>query len=109
MDPTLSNLAGLRPDVRDAAIALINAYRAAGIPAIITSGKRSVLLNSSVGGALRSLHLQGRAFDVGFLDTASVTDTALYRLSLGGRLWASWGGRWGGNFGSPDPIHFDDG
>jgi len=27
------------------------------------------------------------------------------QLTLAGRIWESWGGRWGGRFG--DPIHFE--
>lgn len=27
------------------------------------------------------------------------------QLELAGRVWESWGGRWGGRFG--DPIHFE--
>lgn len=46
-----------------------------------------------------SLHERGLAFDIGGL-----TVSQLRRL---GRLWESWGGRWGGRF--RDPIHFEAG
>lgn len=45
----------------------------------------------------RSLHEQGRAFDM-------VGPPQL--LAAFGRVWESWGGRWGGRDGS-DPIHFE--
>lgn len=103
-DPTLANLEGLQPDVREAAIYLINAYRAAGYPAIITSGKRSPEHNVLVGGVPLSRHLTGRAVDIGFL---GISPAPLTWLQPGGALWEAMGGRWGGRFASPDPIHFD--
>lgn len=46
-----------------------------------------------------SKHETGRAFDLGGL-TAS-------QLRYLGRVWTSWGGRWGGSFRKRDPIHFE--
>lgn len=46
-----------------------------------------------------SLHELGLAFDM------TVRDPSV--LPVLGRVWRSWGGRWGGAFG--DPIHFDTG
>ena len=103
-DPTPGNLVGLQSDVLEAAIFLVNAYRAAGYPAIITSGRRSTAHNIAVGGALSSRHLMGRAIDLGFL---GISPAPLTWLEPGGLLWESMGGRWGGRFSSPDPIHFD--
>lgn len=103
-DPTLAELEGLQPDVLEAAIYLINAYRAAGYPAIITSGRRTVAHNLLVGGVAGSRHLTGRAIDVGFL---GVSPAPLIWLEPGGLLWEAMGGRWGGRFSVPDPIHFD--
>jgi len=103
-DPTLSELEGLAPDVREAAVYLVNAYRAAGYPAIITSGRRTVAHNVLVGGVPLSRHLVGRAIDLGFL---GVSPPPLVWLEPGGLLWEAMGGRWGGRFSSPDPIHFD--
>jgi len=105
-DPTPSNLEGLAPDVREAAIYLVNAYRAAGYPAIITSGRRTVGHNVAVGGVPRSAHLVGRAVDLAFL---GVPAAPLTWFQAGGELWEAMGGRWGGRFQNPDPIHFDDG
>lgn len=103
-DPTLGELGGLQPDVQEAAVYLVNAYRAAGYPAIITSGRRSVAHNVAVGGVLRSSHLVGRAIDLGFL---GISPAPLTWLEPGGLLWEAMGGRWGGRFSTPDPIHFD--
>lgn len=103
-DPTLAELEGLDPDILQAAIYLINAYRAAGYPAIITSGRRSAQHNVVVGGVPGSKHLVGRAIDVGFL---GVSPAPLTWLQPGGQLWELMGGRWGGRFTTPDPIHFD--
>jgi hypothetical protein len=44
------------------------------------------------------MHELGRAFD---LDASS--DTLAYL----GSVWESYGGTWGGRFGSSDPIHFE--
>jgi len=103
-DPTIAELEGLQPDVKEAAVYLVNAYRAAGYPCIITSGRRSTAHNTLVGGAPLSRHLTGRAIDLGFLGYAPAP---LTWLEPGGLLWESMGGRWGGRFSIPDPIHFD--
>jgi len=110
-DPTEANLLGLQPDVQGAAVYLINAYRSAGYPAIITSGLRTVqrqqeLIASGVTTATRSLHLTGRAIDLAFL---GIPDAPWDWFAAGGALWVAMGGRWGGNFSVPDPIHFDGG
>ena len=83
-DPTLTELSGLQPDVKEAAIYLVNAYRAAGYPAIITSGRRSVEHNILVGGVQASRHLTGRAIDLGFL---GISPAPLTWLEPGGLLW----------------------
>lgn len=46
-----------------------------------------------------SKHERGLAFDLGGLSPSQLRD-------IGG-VWESWGGRWGGRFSSPDPIHFE--
>lgn len=110
-DPTPNNLVGLQPDVLECAIYLINAYRAAGYPAIVSSGVRTVqrqqeLIASGVTTATRSLHLTGRAVDITF---AGIPNAPWDLYAAGGALWKQMGGRWGGDFSTPDPLHFDGG
>lgn len=110
-DPTEQNLLGLQPDVHDCAVVLINAYRLAGYPAVIVSGLRTVqrqqeLIASGVTTAVRSHHLNGRAVDVAFL---GVPNAPWEWFAAGGALWKMMGGRWGGDFSTPDPLHFDGG
>lgn len=45
----------------------------------------------------QSYHQYGRAFDI------SGPEWTYAQL---GAIWESWGGTWGGRFGSPDVIHF---
>lgn len=68
-DPTPSSVAGLEPATQIRCIYLVNAARAAGIPLLVTSGRRSYfeqlsLVWSGKSKTLSSRHLQGRAFDV---------------------------------------------
>lgn len=46
-----------------------------------------------------SKHERGLAIDIGGL-------TASQQRQLGA-LWEGWGGRWGGRFSNPDPVHFE--
>lgn len=48
----------------------------------------------------RSLHQYGLAFDMARIGIDPLTDPLLNWL---GRVWRSWGGRWGGE---RDPVHF---
>lgn len=62
-------VAGLEPYTQVRAIYLVNAARAAGIPLVVTSGRRSYseqlrLLWAGKTRTLNSKHLQGRAFDI---------------------------------------------
>ena len=88
------------------------AQRAFGGRAVVTSTRRSVAKQAQLYRLWKtgrsqypaaapgtSKHERGLAFDVGGLSSAE-----LYSL---GQLWESWGGRWGGRFSSPDPIHFE--
>lgn len=67
IDETVQHWLSLDPDFQPAAAHLINALRAAGLPAVIISGRRSASRNREVGGAPRSLHLHGEAMDVAFI------------------------------------------
>lgn len=68
-DPTPANIYSLEPNTQVRAIYLVNAFRAAGIPLLVTSARRSYteqisLLWQGKTRTLNSKHLQGRAFDV---------------------------------------------
>lgn len=108
-------LDGLDPSGRDAARYLVAYARAAGIPVVVTSARRSLAQQKALTPAKglykasnpsQSRHVQGRAFDLsieGFY--WDEVDPAYWRWL--GDVWKRLGGRWGGNFSKPDPIHFD--
>lgn len=79
-----------------------------GVDVRIISAWRSVAHNAAVGGAPRSRHLQGLAFDlrVAGLPRDQVPPQVWLWLGEG---WESVGGRWGGRFARPDVNHFDVG
>jgi len=110
-DNTPALLASLDASGRASAAALVNAAREAGIPLIVTSGRRTrakqaALIRSGVTAAANSRHLYGRAFDVGVIGYQwRQVDPAIWRWL--GEAWESIGGRWGGRFRDYDPIHFD--
>jgi len=110
-DPTLENLQGLQPDVYECAVYLVNAYREAGYPAVVTSGRRTVqrqqeLIAQGLTTATLSHHLNGRAVDIAFL---GIPNAPRDWYAAGGALWELMGGRWGGRFSIPDILHFDGG
>lgn len=68
-DPSPQIIAGLEPNTGRLAVYLVNAFRSAGIPLMVTSGRRSFTEQFKLvaGGQSRtftSRHLTGRAFDV---------------------------------------------
>jgi hypothetical protein len=87
---------------------LVDSARAAGIDLIIISGRRSSTVNREVGGAPRSFHLKGLAFDTAVLNYTREQVPYDWWLALG-QFWESLGGRWGGRFNPPDVNHFDSG
>lgn len=99
----------LDPRLRAHADEFVDAARAwLGVPVEVISGFRSAAHNAAVGGAPRSLHLYGLAFDLRI--------ARLHRDQVPGWVWselgAAWearGGRWGGRFSRPDVNHFDVG
>jgi hypothetical protein len=110
-DPTLENLVDLQPDVYACTVYLVNAYREAGYPAVIVSGRRTwdrqqELIAEGLTTATYSHHLTGRAVDLAFL---GVPNAPWEWFAAGGALWKSMGGRWGGDFSTPDLGHFDGG
>lgn len=100
----------LDPAIFRQAYSLVVAARDAGIPLVIISGRRTTAANLEVGGAPRSLHLQGMAFDVGVWGFSRDQIPYWWWEQLG--LWAeqNLGLTWGGRFlhaGRPDVNHFD--
>lgn len=108
MDETAVHLRGLAPDLQPYAVYFINAARAAGVPLVIISGRRSAAVNREVGGAERSLHLYGYAFDVQVLGYRR-EQVPLWWWRAAGEFWERMGGRWGGRFSTVDVNHFDAG
>jgi len=107
-DETALHLRSLDPGLAPYAVYLINAARAAQVPLVAISGRRSAAANREVGGAERSLHLYGHAFDVQVLGYRVDQIPLWWWLELG-RFWEAMGGRWGGRFSPPDLNHFDAG
>lgn len=100
---------GLHPALVPYAEALYSAMRRADPTTRITSVRRSTTEQARLyrrflaGQSLypvappgRSKHEQGLAFDIVARDET---------LAAAGKLWESWGGRWGGRFN--DNIHFE--
>lgn len=107
-DPTAQYLGGLDPDFAPYVLYFINAARQAGVPLVIISGRRSSTINREVGGAERSLHLYGFAFDTQVQGYTREQIPLAWWQALG-VFWESMGGRWGGRFNPPDVNHFDAG
>lgn len=88
--------------------------RSFGLPVVVTSARRSAAQQASLTPASglykaspnTSRHVQGRAFDLGFSGYRWQEVPYEYWRWLGA-VWKSAGGRWGGDFSKPDPIHFD--
>lgn len=110
IDRTGELLAELSPSIFRQAYTMIVLARQAGIPLVIISGRRSPEENREVGGAERSWHLDGLAFDVAVWGH--------HRDSIPLQWWEAlgvWGEQqlglfWGGRFlhaGKPDVNHFD--
>ena len=107
-DETIFHVNSLDRSFQPYAAYFLNAARAAGIPAVVISGRRSATANREAGGAPRSLHLYGFAFDVGLLGY-QVSDLPFSWWLAAGEFWEALGGRCGGRFGQPDVNHFDAG
>lgn len=111
-DPTLANLYTLEPNTRNAAFYLVNAFRQAGVPVIITSARRSYAeqLRHYFAGRSRTLtsrHLSGRAFDVDVAGWNRADIPASFWGVIGPygeALGLKWGGRWKDPY---DPGHFE--
>jgi hypothetical protein len=107
-DNSLTYIRSLQPWLQPYALAMVNGVREEGIPLMVISGRRNALVNAEVGGAERSLHLLGLAFDVQ-VEGVPRDELHPYFWRWLGEWWESLGGRWGGRFSTYDPNHFDVG
>ena len=118
-DETERHLRSLAPAIRGQAYNLVLAARQAGLPLVITSGRRSTLqqLKLWARGRItsgpvvtntitRSRHRSGRAFDFLILGAHPDRYRRLYSAigRYGERLGMSWGGRWRT---LKDLVHFE--
>jgi peptidoglycan L-alanyl-D-glutamate endopeptidase CwlK len=111
-DPTIRFLNQLQPRAAALGFQLINAMREAGIPAYISSGRRSYYEQAKLvlGGhsqTLNSRHVEGRAFDIDILGYSRDQLPKQWWLAVGSyaeRLGLRWGGRWASFY---DAGHFE--
>ena len=118
-DQTERYLRELAPQIRDRAFFLVSAARRAGIPMVITSGRRSTLQQIQLyargrltfgpvvtNTIIRSKHRSGRAFDFLVLGFHPDRYRRLYSAigRAGERLGMRWGGRWRT---LKDLVHFE--
>ena len=109
---TLTLIRTLQREGQAPVIDLINALRAAGLPAVVVSARRTharqtQLISAGLTTATRSRHLEGRAWDLGFRGVRSRAVPS-YWWRAAGESWERMGGRWGGRFRpAADPLHFD--
>ena len=107
-DQSEALIATLDAEFQPYVIYFVSAARRAGIPLMVISGRRNAPGNREVGGAERSLHLYGYAFDTQVQNRMRDQVPLQWWIALG-RFWESMGGRWGGRFNPPDVNHFDAG
>jgi uncharacterized protein YcbK (DUF882 family) len=107
-DNSMVMIQSLQPFLRPYVVALVNGIRQEGIPLQVISGRRNANVNQEVGGAERSLHLYGLAFDLQ-VEGYRRDEVHPYFWQYLGEWWESVGGRWGGRFSAPDVNHFDTG
>lgn len=102
----------LDPAGQPAAKWLLAFARSQGIPVVVTSGFRTAAQQAALTPAAglykaaKSRHTEGRAFDLGISGYQWHQVPPEYFRWLGS-IWKALGGRWGGDFSRPDPIHFD--
>lgn len=109
-DHTDELLEGLAGGTQWQAWHLVNDARRAGIPLVIISGRRNYAQNTDVDGASKSLHLQGRAFDVAVWGFRREQIPLWWWMQLGAYAEQQLDLFWGGRFlhgGVPDVNHFD--
>lgn len=112
-DPTAANIAALSERASIAAFYLVTACRQAGIPVIVTSGRRDKstqadLVARGLSKTLDSAHLRGDAFDIDWAgyDRNDVPHWFWYLVGpwAEANLGLRWGGRWRSLW---DPGHFE--
>ena len=112
MDQTAAKIRQLVPGLRAAAIAHVNALREAGLPAVIIDARRSAArqrayLAAGKSRSLKSYHLVGRAYDIGWLGVRD-RDVPDAWWNYAGSVGKAIGFRWGGDFRSLiDKPHFE--
>lgn len=117
IDPTPAQLATLDPQIAPRAVALLNALRAVGVPAIITrlgarrtQAEQMALLNDPRGvtSTSRSRHITGMAFDIDVLGMRRDDIPSWWWPIIGNYAEQALGLRWGGRWTRPyDPGHFE--
>jgi len=108
IDPSPVMIRSLQPFLQAYVVAMVDGIRQEGIPLQVISGRRNANVNAEVGGAEKSLHLQGLAFDLA-VEGYRRDEIHPYFWQYLGEWWESVGGRWGGRFSAPDVNHFDVG
>jgi len=105
IDRTIELLYTLDEGIQQQAFDLVLAARQVGIPMHIISGRRSYQQNIDVGGAAKSLHLEGRAFDVAISGYTREQIPRWWWQEVGFFAEQHFGLYWGGRF--DDVNHFD--
>lgn len=110
IDRTDELLEGLEPWTQERAWWLIYIARRSGIPMHIISARRSYEANRDAGGTNKSLHLDGKAFDVAVVGYRRDDIPSEWWQQVGEWAERNLGLFWGGRFlhaGQPDVNHFD--
>lgn len=111
-DQTAYHIARLHPRLAELAYQFINELRTAGVPAHITSSRRTTteqarLVRAGLSNNPRSKHLTGLAFDFDILGFGR-NQIPRQVLDAIGAYGESLGMKWGGRWKSPyDPGHFE--
>lgn len=109
-DRTNELLRSLHPIIQLRAYYFVVAARNAGIPLVLISARRSFQANRDIGGAEKSYHLSGNAFDVGVHGYVREQIAFEWWRALGEWAEKNLGLFWGGRFfhrGGRDVNHFD--
>jgi len=111
-DRSDKHIQSFEPKTAALALRLINDLRAEGIPAYISSGRRTTseqkaLVAKGASKTLKSRHITGRAFDIDILGYGR-DELPQWFWDLVGQYGESLGLKWGGRFkGFYDGAHFE--